>query len=117
MSNPVEVVREHLAAVAEYDWDGVETSLSANAELTLGGVTDWEWTISTIYRHVTQAWDFTIADKLISQGDDGLVTGVIRLVNHGLVKDVVGEYHVAQDRIISITLSDSAAVKRSMPMD
>jgi hypothetical protein len=113
----VEVVREHLAAVAGYDWAGVERSMSANADLTLDRVTDWEWTISTLYRHVTQAWDFTVADTQLSEGDDGLVAGVIRLVNHGLVKDVVCKYHVAQDRIISITLSDSAPMQASMPMD
>ncbi len=91
--------------------------MSANADLTLDGVTDWEWTIFTLYRYVTQAWDFKVADTQLSEGDDGVVTGVIRLVNHGWVKDVMCKYHVTQDRIFSITLSDSAPMKASMPMD
>lgn len=117
MSNPVEVVRKHLAAVADYDWDGAKISMSANADLALDGVTDWEWTIFTLYRNVTQAWDFTFAETQLSEGDDGVVTGVIRLVNHGWVKGVMCKYHVTQDRIISITLADSAPTKASMPMD
>jgi hypothetical protein len=117
MSDPVEVVREHLAAVAGYDWDRVKTSMSANADLTLSGVADWEWTIFTLYRNVTQAWDFTVADTQLNVKSDGVVAGVIRLVNHGWVKDVACKYHVTEDRIIAVTLSDAAPVKASMLTD
>ena len=115
MSNPVEVVRDHLAAVADYDWDGVKRSMSPNVDLKLDGVADWDWTFYTLYRNVTQAWDFTLADTQLSEGDDGAVTGVVRLINQGWVKDVMCQYHVTQDRIVSITLSDSAPTQASMP--
>lgn len=91
--------------------------MSANADLTLEGVTDWNWEVTSLYRYITQAWDFSVAETQLSEGDDGVVTGVIRLVNHGWVKDVKCTYHVTQDRIISITLSDSAPVKASLPID
>ncbi|MBO9501036.1 hypothetical protein [Brevundimonas sp. A19_0] len=116
MSNPAEVVREHLAAVADYDWDGAKRTMSANADLTLDGVTDWEWTIFNLYRQVTQAWDFTVSAVRLSGGDDGVVTGMIRLVNHGWIKDVRCRYQVTQDRIISITLFSSAPAKVSLPL-
>ena len=116
MSKPAEVVREHLAAVADYDWDGMNRSMSANADLTLHGMPDWEWTIFALYRNVTQAWDFAVSDVQLSEGDDGVVTGVIRLVNHDWTKDIVCKYQVTQDRIVSITLSDSAPVKASLPL-
>lgn len=117
MSNPVEVVRKHLAAVADHDWDGAKISMSGNADLALDGVTDWEWTIFTLYRNVTQAWDFTFADTQLSEEDDGVVTGVIRMVKDGWVKGVMCKYRVTQDWIISIPLADSAPMKASMPMD
>ena len=106
MLDPVEVVRKHLEAVADHDWDGVRRSMAANADLALEGITDWEWDVTTLYRHITQAWDFTVADAQLVEGNRGAVTGMVVLVNGDRRKEVACEYRVNLDRIVSIVLSD-----------
>lgn len=107
MLDPVEVVRKHLEVVADHDWDGVRRSMAANADLTLKGVAGWEWEVTTLYRHITQAWDFTVADAQLVHRDRGAVTGMVVLVNGDRRKEVACDYQVNLDRIVSIVLSDS----------
>lgn len=67
---------------------------------------DWEWTLSTLYRHVSQAWDYVPEDVQLSDGDDGAVRARIRFTNGGAVKVVEGRYRISGDCIDSIILTD-----------
>lgn len=108
---PSDIIGEHVAAVSKYDWRAVERTVSENAQLRLAGVDSSVWTISNLYRYVTQAWDFTIDNVQISDGPDGLVRAQIRLTNGEWVKQIQGEYCVRENRIASITLTDAHPVK------
>ena len=109
--SPVEVVRQHLAALTSHDWPALHGSVSADVDLRLVGVASWKWELAGLYRSITQAWDFTIGDiQLIDEGE-GAVRARIRLVNGDWVKDVEGEYQVAMGRIASIRLTEAAPTK------
>lgn len=62
MSAPAEIVQGHIAALARYDWAALESTVSDKVQVGLVGVEDWEWTLSTLYRHVSQAWDYIPED-------------------------------------------------------
>lgn len=104
MPDPVDVVRNHLEAVARFDWDGLRLSMAPNARLTIKGVVQGDVTV--LYRHITQAWDFTVADTRLSDEGGGAVGGVMLLVNGLWRKAVSCEYQVTSGRIASIALSD-----------
>ena len=112
MRVPVEVVREHLAALTHYDWTVLENTVSEGVRLQLVGTEGWNWALSTLYRHVSQAWDFASEEVRLSDQGDGTVRAQIRLTNGGgLVKQIEGEYHVRGDRIDSIRLTDEPPVR------
>ncbi len=103
MSAPVEFVRRHFTALARYDWVALQNSVSADVRLTLDGVQGWDWELTTLYRHVTQAWDYTVGDLHLSDEGEGIVRVLIHLVNGDRAKDVTGDYHVTSDWIDAIT--------------
>lgn len=106
MSAPVEVVRDHIAALARYDWAAMESTVSNNVQLELVGVENWEWSLSTLYRHVSQAWDYMPEDVELSDQGDGIVHAVIRLASGGgSVKQIEGRYRISGGRIDSIILT------------
>jgi len=105
---PFEIVRDHIAALARSDWTALESTVSHPVQMKLVGVDDddWEWTLSTLYRHVSQAWDYVPEDVQLSDGDDGAVRARIRFTNGGAVKVVEGRYRISGDCIDSIILTD-----------
>jgi hypothetical protein len=113
MTVPSRLVRDHIdAALTRHDWDAVESSVSEDVRLKMTGIEDWVWTISSLYRHISQAWDFTPEDVQLGDRADGSVGADIRLSNgDGWVKRVVGDYHVLGDRIDFIALTDDVPVK------
>ena len=79
--------------------------MAPNAGLTVKGVVQGD--VTGLYRHITQAWDFTLADTRLSDEGGGAVRGVMLLVNGQWRKEVACEYQVARGRIASIALFDS----------
>ncbi len=78
--------------------------MAPNAGLTIKGVAQGD--VTALYRHVTQAWDFTVADTRLSDEGGGAVGGVMLLVNGRWRKEVPCRYQVTLGRIASIALSD-----------
>lgn len=105
MSVAVEIVSRHLTALAACDWPTFEDSISADVHLQLIGVTDFEWMPTTIYRHVTQAWDLEVSSVQLTDEGEGVVRAEICLANSQLTKDIEGEYRVTMGRIDAITLT------------
>ena len=107
MSVAVEVVRDHFAALARYDRAALESTASDKVQVRLVGVEDWKWTLSTLYRHVSQAWNYMPEDVQLSDWGDGTVHAIIRLANGGgFVKQIEGWYCISGGRIDSIILTD-----------
>lgn len=82
----------------------------ADANLTLRGVADWKWEVGNLYRHISQAWDFTISEADLVDAKDGIVTGTIVLLNAEWRKEVNCEYRVTSGLISSIAFSASKPV-------
>ncbi len=112
MTAAAEIVREHIAAFTRFDWATLEGTVSESVRLQLVGIVDWEWKLPTLYRHVSQAWDFTPEDVHLHDAGDGAVRVQLRLTNGaGLAKEIMGEYHVTGERIDAITLTDQQPVR------
>ena len=111
MSASVEVVRRHFSALADYDWPTLESSVSGGANLRLVGVSNFNWTPTNLYRHVTQAWDLPVCDVQLTDEGEGVVRAKIHLGNALQAKDVEGEYCVAMGRIDAISLTDAVPTK------
>jgi hypothetical protein len=107
-----DVVRAHLEAAWNFDWDALRNSLSDCAQLVLRDAPEFDWDISGLYRHITQAWDFLPGHVDLSDRGDGLVDAEMYLTNGPQgrwAKKVSGEYRVSGQRIDRIVLSDSLA--------
>lgn len=111
VSASVEVVRRHLSALADYDWPALDNSVSIGANLRLAGASDFKWTLTNLYRHVTQAWDLPVRDVHLADEGEGVVRAKIHLANDLQAKDIEGEYCVAMGRIDAISLSDAVPTK------
>jgi len=107
-----EIVAKHLSALWAFDWDSLRQSVSDGAELVLVGGTDTGFSsdVGSLYRHITQAWDyFPVEDASLCDDDSGRVTAKIRLTNgDGGVKNVRGEYATRDGRICCIRLAVTA---------
>ena len=115
MRTAVEFVRHHLDTLWARDWAELERSIADDAELTVTHG-DWaysDWTVSSLYRHITQAWDFAPGEVRLSEGGDGVVAATMLLKNAGYNKTVQGKYRVKGDRICSVWLVDSVAGRTS----
>ena len=84
--------------------------MMADANLTLEGVVDWKWQVGSLYRHISQAWDFTISEADLVDARGGIVTGRIVLLNAEWRKEVICEYRVTSGLISSIAFSESKPV-------
>lgn len=107
-----EIVSKHLSALWKSDWDALNQSLSRSPELILAAIekSDVKWNIGTLYRHITQAWDFLPGEVHLSGYADGTVIAEMSLTNgHGWIKNVRGEYTVNEGRVCRIRLADSKA--------
>jgi ketosteroid isomerase-like protein len=107
----VEAVRQHLAALASYDFPALNGSVSTNVELRLIGETSWKWELAGLYRFITQAWDFAVGDVQLADEGGGSVRVQIRFVNGDWVKDVEGQYQVEMGRISLITLTNATPTR------
>lgn len=111
VSASVEVVRRHFSALADYDWRTLESSVSGDAHIRLVGVSNFKWTPTTIYRHVTQAWDLPVRDVHFADQGGGIVQAKIHLANGLQAKEIEGEYLVVMGRIDAIILADAVPAK------
>lgn len=111
MSASVEIVRRHFSALGNYDWPTLENSVSGDAKLRLEGASNFKWTLTNLYRHVTQAWDLPVCDVHLTDEGQGVVRAKIHLANDLQAKDIEGEYCVAMGRIDAISLTDAAPTK------
>jgi hypothetical protein len=111
VSAAVELVRRHFSALADYDWPTLESSVSSDAHMRLVGVSNFKWTPTTIYRHVTQAWDLSVREVHFTDQGGGIVRAKIHLANDLQAKEIEGEYLVAMGRIDAIILTDAVSAK------
>lgn len=81
--------------------------MMADANLALKGVADWKWEVGNLYKNISQAWDFTIAEANLVDAGGGIVTGMIVLFNDEWRKEVNCEYRVTLGLISSIAFSAS----------
>jgi hypothetical protein len=112
MSKAVDLVARHLAAVWKYDWVELKETLSSKAELRVShdAWTNSEWEIARLYRHISQAWDFSPSETHLFDRGDGIVQVKMRLTNGGdWAKDIEGDYRVRGDRIDRIQIVDGSA--------
>lgn len=84
--------------------------MMADANLALKGVADLKWEVGNLYRNISQAWDFTIAEANLVDVGGGIVTGMIVLLNDEWRKEVNCEYRVTSGLISSIAFSVSKPV-------
>lgn len=85
--------------------------MMADATLALKGVADWKWEVGNLYRNISQAWDFTVAEGNLVNAGSRIVTGMIVVLNDKWRKEVICEYRVTSGLISSIAFSASKPVK------
>jgi hypothetical protein len=110
----IEIVRAHLDAAWNSDWDTLRRSVADNPRLIVRGGTSshFEWDIAGLYRHISQAWDFVPGTVQLSEKPDGVVEAKFCLTNGGgWAKQVAGIYHVHEGRIYLVDVTDSIAVE------
>jgi ketosteroid isomerase-like protein len=108
MTPPVEIVRRHLLALSQSDIQALSTTVTASVQLRLEGVEDWDWTLTSLYRAVTQAWNFIPGDIRLDDLGSGHLAATLHLTNGDATKIVEGDYRVSGDRIDAITLRDAS---------
>ena len=107
MTDHEKVVRGHIAALGRFDWKALDDTVAGAVQLRLAGVDGWEWSLSTLYRHISQGWDIMPEGVQLYDAGDGTVHAHIRFANGGMEKRILGDYQVTGDRIGAITLTDA----------
>ena len=103
MSNAVDIVARHIEALSRFDWATLHSSMSKDPKLLLVGTIDWEWTVPTLYRQVTKAWEFMPRDIQLQDLGGGTVRATLRLEDG---RRIEGTYRASGNGIDEITLSD-----------
>lgn len=103
MSTAVDIVARHIEALSRFDWATLNSSMSEDPKLLLVGTMNWEWTVPTLYRMVTRAWEFMPRDIQLQDQGGGTVRAALRLEDG---RSIEGTYRISGNRIDEITLSD-----------
>jgi len=103
MDIAVDLVARHIDALSKFDWTTLSSSMSTDPKLRLVGVTDWEWTVPTLYRMVTKAWESMPKDVELEEESGGTVRALLRLEDGRCIE---GMYRVTGGQIDQITLID-----------
>lgn len=103
MSIAVDLVAQHIEALSNFDWATLDSSMSNDPKLVLIGTTNWEWTVPTLYRMVTKAWEFMPRNIELQDEGDGTVRALLTLQDG---RSIEGVYLISGNRIDQITLAD-----------